>query len=69
MRRIGSAFNNETSHLQQVPQGRAESRPFAPAMNGPVIPRPALVAGGSRVAMETRPQVTPRLRQVRSTDY
>ena len=69
MRRIGSAFNNESSHLQQVPQGRAEARPFAPAMNGPVIPRPALVAGGSRVAIETRPQVTPRLRQVRSTDY
>ena len=69
MRRIGSTFNNESSHLQQVPQGRAEARPFAPAMNGPVIPRPALVAGGSRVAIDTRPQVTPRLRQVRSTDY
>jgi hypothetical protein len=68
MRRIGSAFNNESSHLQQVPPSR-DARSLAPAMNSPVIPRPALVAGGSRVAIETRTQVTPRLRQVRSTDY
>ena len=70
MRRVGGALNNESSHLQQVPQDRTDARSFAPAMNGPVIPRPALVSGGSgRVAMDTRPQVTPRLRQVRSSDY
>lgn len=70
MRRIGSAFTNDSNHLQRVEHGgRVDARAISPAMNGPIVPRPALVSGGSRVAIESRPQVTPRLRQVRSTDY
>jgi transcriptional regulator with XRE-family HTH domain len=68
MRRLGSAFSNEPSHLQRVETGRTDTRQLAPAVNGPIVPRPALVAGGSRVSMETRSAMTPRLRQVRSTD-
>jgi transcriptional regulator with XRE-family HTH domain len=68
MRRIGGAFNNDSNHLQRVEPGRSDARSMAPAVNGPVIPRPALVSGGSRVAMESRTPLTPRLRQVRSTD-
>jgi transcriptional regulator with XRE-family HTH domain len=75
MRRIGSAFSNETNHVQRMDGGRVDTRSLAPA-NGPIVPRPALVAGGGgsgssgggRVAMDSRPQITPRLRQVRSTD-
>jgi len=68
-RRIGSAFDNESSHLQRVENGRADARTMSPAMHSPIVPRPALVSSRSRVAIESRPQVTPRLRQVRSTDY
>ena len=68
MRRIGTTFNNEQGHLQRVESGRAEGRSLAPSMNSPIVPRPALVAGGSRVTMETRAPMTPRLRPVRSTD-
>ncbi len=72
MRRIGSAFSNDSNHVQRMDGGRADTRSLAPA-NGPIVPRPALVAGGGgggggRVAMDSRPQITPRLRQVRSTD-
>ena len=68
MRRIGTAFASDTNHVQRMEQGHADSRSFAPAVNGPIVPRPSLVAGGSRVATDTRPPLTPRLRQVRSTD-
>ena len=69
MRRIGSAFSNDSNQLQRGEQARADSRPFQPAASGPIVPRPALVSGGRTVATEIRPQVT-RLRQVRSSsDY
>jgi transcriptional regulator with XRE-family HTH domain len=68
MRRLGSAFNTEPNQLQRVENGRSEGRQLAPAVNGPIVPRPALVAGGSRVAMDSRSPTTPRLRPVRSTD-
>ena len=69
MRRIGNAFAGEPSHLQRVESaGRTDPRQLTPAMNSPIVPRPALVAGGSRVAMESRSSMTPRLRPVRSTD-
>ena len=68
MRRMGGAYH-DTSHLQRVDNGRVESRPLAPAVNGPIVPRPSLVAGGSRVAVETRGgSMAPRLRPVRSTE-
>jgi len=68
MRRIGSAFNNDSNHLQRVENGRADVRAMSPSMHSPIVPRPALVARSNRVAVESRPQVTPRLRQVRSSD-
>ena len=70
MRRLGNAFNTGTNQqLQRVESGGGgEGRSLAPSMNSPIVPRPALVAGGSRVSMESRSSMTPRLRQVRSTD-
>ena len=67
MRRLGSNVNHDSSHLQRVDTGRTESRQLSPSPNGPVVPRPTLVAGVSRVAIESRP-MAPRLRQVRSSD-
>ena len=67
MRRIAGAFH-DSSHLQRVENGRVEPRPMSSAVNGPIVPRPSLVSGGSRIAMESRPQVAPRLRPVRSSD-
>lgn len=67
MRRLGS-IGNDSGHPQRVEQGRDASRPFVPALNGPIVPRPALVAGGSHVAVENRPHVSPRLRPGRSTE-
>ena len=78
MRRMGAAFNQDTSRMSQhVESSRPNGRPLAPASNGqvngqlnaPIVPRPALVAGGSRVStMEPRNPITPRLRPVRSSD-
>jgi len=68
MRRIGSTFNTEANQAQRVDQSRSDPRSLAPAVNAPIVPRPSLVAGGSRVAVESRPTLTPRLRQVRPTD-
>jgi transcriptional regulator with XRE-family HTH domain len=68
MRRMGSSYGQDTSHLQRVENGRADSRALAPAVNGPIVSRPALVAGGSRLAVESRPSSSPRLRPVRSSD-
>ncbi len=67
MRRLGNV-GHEAGHLQRVEQGRDTARHLAPAMNGPIVPRPALVSGGSRVAVESRPQMSPRLRPIRSSD-
>ena len=69
MRRIGSAFNNEPNHLQRVEPSRTDARQISPAVHSPIVPRPALVAGGSgRVAMDTRTPITPRLRPIRSNE-
>lgn len=70
MRRIGSAFNttNEPSHLQRVEPTRADPRQVSSAVHTPIVPRPALVAGGSRVAMESRTPIVPRLRPIRSNE-
>jgi transcriptional regulator with XRE-family HTH domain len=68
MRRMGSSYGHDTSHLQRVENGRTDSRPLAPAVNGPIVSRPALVSGGSRVTMDSRTGSSPRLRPVRSSD-
>jgi transcriptional regulator with XRE-family HTH domain len=67
MRRVGSAFNTEPNHLQRVEPSRADARQIA-SVHTPIVPRPALVAGGSRMAVDTRTPITPRLRPIRSTD-
>ena len=68
MRRVGAAFNTEQNHLQRVEPSRDDARQLSPAVHSPVVPRPALVAGGSRVAMDTRTPITPRLRPIRSNE-
>ena len=68
MRRIGTAFNTDQHHLQRVESSRSDARQLSPSTHTPIVPRPALVAGGGRVAMDTRTPITPRLRPVRSTD-
>ena len=67
MRRLGTNVGHDAGQPQRADPGR-DPRHFAPSLNGPIVPRPALVSGGSRVAVESRPQMTPRLRPVRSTD-
>ncbi len=70
MRRVGPAYGQGANHLQSVDPARADTRGYSPAVGGPVVSRPALVAGGSgRVAMETRTPITPRLRPVRTDRY
>jgi transcriptional regulator with XRE-family HTH domain len=68
MRRMGSTFNGDQGHLQRVEPNRADARSLSPSLHTPIVPRPALVAGGGRMAVETRTPITPRLRPVRSTD-
>jgi transcriptional regulator with XRE-family HTH domain len=67
MRRLTNV-GHEGGQLQRTEPGRDTPRQLAPPMNGPIVSRPALVAGGSRVAVETRQQMSPRLRPVRSSD-
>ena len=74
MRRVGGSFNNPDQgqgQLQRAQSSGAPGRSYAPAMNSPIVPRPALVAGGgrssmpdSRTAMNRSPLPT-RLRPVR----
>ena len=68
MRRVGPSFNNEPSHLQRVEPQRSDARQLSPSIHTPIVPRPALVAGGSRVAVDTRTPITPRLRPIRSNE-
>ena len=68
MRRVGSNFGNEPSHLQRVEPQRSDARQLSPSLHTPIVPRPALVAGGSRVAVDTRTPITPRLRPIRSNE-
>jgi transcriptional regulator with XRE-family HTH domain len=65
MRRIGGAFSNDNSHLQRVEPRDNNTRAFAPPTNSPIVPRAALVSGNGRVAMQSRPPMTQRLRPVR----
>jgi transcriptional regulator with XRE-family HTH domain len=58
----------DSSHLQRVQVAEQNGRHLAPAMNGPIVPRPALVSSSGRVATDVRPGMSPRLRPVRSTD-
>lgn len=68
MRRLGTSYSN-AGQLQPVEQSRSPQRPLAPTVHSPLVPRPALVAGGSRVStMQNRAPMAPRLRPVRSTD-
>jgi len=81
MRRVGSAYGQDTSHLQRVEPSRLNGRSMAP-MNSPIVPRPALVAGGGRpmaqdgrtaLAQDTRSAMnrsplSPRLRPIRDAD-
>ena len=67
MRRVGNAFNGDASHLARPDVARDTARHLAPAVNGPIVSRPALVSGNGRVATEPRP-MAPRLRPVRSSD-
>ena len=75
MRRVGSAYGQpqEQGHMQRVEPSRSTNRPLA--MNSPIVPRPALVAGGGRTAVQdnrtpvqNRSPMAARLRPVRSTD-
>jgi transcriptional regulator with XRE-family HTH domain len=70
MRRMGSAFqsNHESGQLQRMESAHSDPRQLSPAVHSPIVPRPALVSGGSRVAMDTRTPITPRLRPVRSNE-
>ena len=68
MRRLGPAFNHDANHAQGAEAIRSDPRAMAPASHSPIVPRPALVAGGSRVAMDTRTPIVPRLRPVRSNE-
>jgi transcriptional regulator with XRE-family HTH domain len=67
MRRVNSAFT-DSNHVQRAEVGQQNGRHLAPAVNGPIVPRPALVSSSGRVATDTRPGMSPRLRPVRSTD-
>ncbi|HEX3264185.1 MAG TPA: helix-turn-helix transcriptional regulator [Candidatus Limnocylindrales bacterium] len=73
MRRVGTAYGRDSSQLQRVEPSHMSGRSMAP-MNSPIVPRPALVAGGGRtVAQDTRTvmnrsPLTPRLRPIRSSD-
>jgi transcriptional regulator with XRE-family HTH domain len=62
-----AAAYGDPSH-QRADAGQQNARHLAPAVNGPIVPRPALVSSGGRVATEPRPGLSPRLRPVRSTD-
>ena len=73
MRRVGSSYTQDPGHgMQRVEPDRTTNRPLA--MNSPVVPRPALVAGSrtavqdSRTTMQDRSPMAPRLRPVRSSD-
>ncbi|HYK94571.1 MAG TPA: helix-turn-helix transcriptional regulator [Candidatus Dormibacteraeota bacterium] len=68
MRRMSGNYQTDTGHYQRAENGRVDQRSLASAVNGPIVSRPSLVSGGSRVATESRPQATPRLRPVRSSD-
>ena len=67
MRRLGAAVNGDPSQPQRFEPNREGPRHYAPAGNSPIVPRPALVSGGSRVATDSR-QPLPRLRPIRTSD-
>ena len=76
MRRVGSTYSQDTGQtgIQRMDPNRASAPRLAPAINSPIVSRPALVAGGGRTTMSdtrsamNRSPIAPRLRPVRSTD-
>ena len=75
MRRIGSAFSDAGSSYGRGDNGRPNGPHLPPTVGsngigGPIVPRPALVSNGGRVATatESRPTSPPRLRPVRSQE-
>jgi transcriptional regulator with XRE-family HTH domain len=73
MRRMGAAFNHDTSSYGRGDNGRPNGPHLPPTVGsngvgGPIVPRPSLVAGGGRVVTETRPTSPARLRPVRSQE-
>ena len=74
MRRVGTSYGQDQSQFQRAEPNRTTGRPLA--MNSPIVPRPALVAGGGRSAVQdsrtamqqNRSPMAPRLRPVRSSD-
>jgi transcriptional regulator with XRE-family HTH domain len=78
MRRMGSAFSSDNNSYGRSDTGRPNG-PHLPStvgpngvngMGGPIVPRPALVSGGGRVATATDPRTASpsRLRPVRSQE-
>ena len=63
MRRLGSSFNGG-GQLSRADVARDSARQLVPAVNGPIVSRPALISNNGRVATEPRP-MAPRLRPVR----
>ena len=68
MRRISAGLHGSEANQTQRAAGGPESGHVAPAIHGPIVARPALVAGSGRVSVEPRPAGQPRLRQVRPTE-
>jgi transcriptional regulator with XRE-family HTH domain len=73
MRRVGSSYGQEQGQFQRIEPSHPSGRPLG--VNSPIVPRPALVAGGGRMTsqdnrspMQNRSPMAPRLRPVRSTD-
>jgi transcriptional regulator with XRE-family HTH domain len=67
MRRVGSGLAND-SQVGRVDANRSDARQLGPAVSGPIVARPALVASGGRMSIDSRSTIPPRLRPVRSTD-
>jgi transcriptional regulator with XRE-family HTH domain len=63
LRRMGATFNGDTSQAR-VESASSDARRLPQAVGGPIVSRPALVSGGSRMSMNSGPP-PPRLRPVR----
>jgi transcriptional regulator with XRE-family HTH domain len=72
MRRPASGFAGDANRMSHLEPARPASNGHVaelPRQSGPIVSRPALVAGVSRVStMDPRSPMAPRLRPVRSSD-